>query len=95
MNPRKIAIQLYKYTFPKVQLQNILDLISENYYAWDSKSWDKTMKYYRKLFGHSWIKYIYKNIDYPDMKKLDMIASFKEYYDTMKEESMMKRLRTS
>ena len=84
MDTRKIAKQLYKYTYPKIQLQSILDLISENYNALDTLAWDRTMKYYKKLFNHSWIKYIYSKLDYPDLRKLDVITSFKEYYRNSK-----------
>ena len=92
MNTIKIAHQLYKYTYPNIQLQQILDLISENYHAWDKLAWEKTMKYYRKLFGHSWIKYVYRQLDYPDLFKLDIITSFKEYYASLREEVMTKRI---
>ena len=85
MNTRKIARQLYKYTYPKIQLQSILDLISENYNGRDTIAWNKTMRYYKKLFNHSWIKYIYSKLDYPDLRKLDVIASFRDYYRSSKD----------
>jgi len=84
MDTQKIARQLYKYTYPRIQFQSILDLISENYSGLDTNSWDKTMKYYKKFFNHSWIKYIYSKLDYPELSKLDVIASFKEYYNNSK-----------
>ena len=85
MNTTRIARQLYKYTYPKIQLQSILDLISENYNALDTIAWEKTMKYYKRIFNHSWIKYIYSKLDYPELRKLDVIASFKEYYKNNKD----------
>lgn len=92
MNYQRIARKLYKYTYPKIQLQSILDLISENYYALDKVAWENTMKYYRKAFGHSWVKYIYRKLDYPDLFKLDIITSFKEYYASLRGEVQTKRV---
>ena len=86
MDAKRVARLLNKYTYPTVQLQAILDLISENYSGWEGRAWRQTMKYYKQMFGHSWIKYIYKKLDYPDLYKLDIITSFRDYYKSLKGE---------
>ena len=86
MDAKRIATLLNKYTYPNVQLQAILDLISENYSAWEGRAWRQTMKYYKQMFGHSWVKYIYKKLDYPELYKLDIITSFRDYYNSLKGE---------
>lgn len=86
MDAKRIATLLNKYTYPNVQLQAILDLISENYSAWEGRAWRQTMKYYKQMFGHSWVKYIYQKLDYPDLYKLDIITSFRDYYNSLKGE---------
>ena len=85
MDIRKVANQLYKYTYPKVELQAILDLISENYAAWEGNAWKQTLNYYKQIHGHSWVKYVYKKLDYPDLYKLDIITSFRQYYASLKD----------